>query len=99
MAREPGGDEYMDITTNRDHERLESFVTMGSTVAIRDSKKGESFTYTLVFPAEADIRRDRISVMSPLGAALLGRKEGESFSYESPGGLMRVRLERVTHGS
>jgi transcription elongation GreA/GreB family factor len=38
-------------------------------------------------------------VMSPLGAALLGRKEGESFSYESPGGLMRVRLERVTHGS
>jgi regulator of nucleoside diphosphate kinase len=72
-------------------------VTMNSLVTIRDQKSGEAFTYKLVFPADADIADGRISVLTPLGAELLGRCEGESFSYESPGGRMGVSVERVVH--
>lgn len=73
----------------------EVFVKMNSTVTVQECDGGESYSYKLVFPAEADISRGSISVLSPLGAALLGRKEGESFAYASPGGTVRVRIERV----
>ncbi|HOX33708.1 MAG TPA: GreA/GreB family elongation factor [Spirochaetales bacterium] len=72
-----------------------NYVAMRSLVTIRDVASGEVFSYRLVFPAEASIEEGRISVLSPLGAALLGRREGESFSYRSPGGLMAVRVDRV----
>jgi regulator of nucleoside diphosphate kinase len=72
-------------------------VTMGSLVRIHDEESGESFTYRLVFPAEADIADGRISVLAPLGSELLGRREGESFTYKSPGGSKKVRVESVIH--
>jgi len=74
-----------------------SCVTMRSLVRIRDLVSGHSWTYRLAFPAEADISRGTVSVLSPLGAALLGRREGEEFGYDSPGGRMRVRVEAVDH--
>jgi len=80
-----------------DERPAEGYVSMQSTVTIRDSATDESFTYRLVFPAEADIASGRISVLSPLGAALLGRRCGESFSYASPGGPRQVSVDRVSH--
>jgi regulator of nucleoside diphosphate kinase len=50
-----------------------------------------------VFPADADIANGKISVLTPLGAALLGRREGETFSYESPGGKVDVRVDGVEY--
>jgi regulator of nucleoside diphosphate kinase len=73
----------------------DTFVRMNSAVTIRENDGGEAFTYRLVFPVDADIQAGRISVLSPLGAALLGRKEGEVFTYESPGGKVEVRVEKV----
>lgn len=70
-------------------------VTMNSLVTIRDEETGEVFSYHLVFPADADISGGRISVVTPLGSELLGRRAGESFGYESPGGKRRVHVEKV----
>ncbi|GAB1482477.1 nucleoside diphosphate kinase regulator [Treponema sp.] len=76
-------------------EWLGKVVVMDSMVTLIDPDDGESYTYQLVFPSEADISQGRISVLTPLGAALLGRREGESFTYESPGGSMNAKVERV----
>ena len=81
----------------RGEDITRNFVTMNSVVRIRDAATGDEYTYHLVFPADADISNGKISVLTPLGAALLGRREGESFSYESPGGSVEVRVEGVEY--
>lgn len=75
----------------------EIFVRMNSVATLSEIKTDETFVYRLVFPADADIAAGRISVLSPLGAALLGRREGETFGYESPGGTVQMRVEKVIH--
>jgi regulator of nucleoside diphosphate kinase len=81
----------------REGEIAWNCVTMRSCVCILDLASGQSWNYRLAFPADADVSRGRISVLSPLGASLLGRREGEEFSYDSPGGQRRVRVESVDH--
>lgn len=101
-GRGPGGavrlgERLAEAAVFEDFVMGESFVKMGSCVRLRDLDRDLPFSYRLVFPGEADIDRGRISILSPLGAALIGRKEGESFSYESPGGRSQVRVEEVRH--
>ena len=67
-------------------------------VTLREAATGEEYAYRLVFPADADVSRGRLSVLTPLGAALLGRRSGESFVYESPGGPIEVAVVRVESG-
>lgn len=74
-----------------------TFVRMQSTATLKDLSTGESFVYRLVFPADADIAYGRISILSPLGVAMLGRKVGEEFRYQSPGGTVRIRVEDNSH--
>lgn len=59
-------------------------VGLGSTVAVRD-EFGE-MTYQIVGPAEADVAGGRISMVSPLGASLMGRTVGDEVSFSSPSG-------------
>ena len=54
-------------------------VTMNSRVRVRDLASNETTTYTLVYPNEADIESNRLSVLAPLGTALLGRFAGDEF--------------------
>ncbi len=61
-----------------------------SKVTVKNLNSGEMYTYRLVYPNEADGARGSISLLSPLGMALIGREEGEYFSFESPGGLMNM---------
>lgn len=62
-------------------------VTMNSRVRLQDDPR--SWTVTLVFPQDADPEADRISVLAPLGAALLGCRAGSSVSFRVPGGRER----------
>lgn len=73
-------------------------VSMGSAVTLVDSESGEVFRFTLVFPESADIAHGRLSILTPLGSALLGRRTGETFSYECPGGTVTVQVQQVTAG-
>jgi len=72
------------------------FVSLGSDARIKDLASGDVYAYRLVFPGDADVTRGCLSVLSPLGAALLGRRKGETFSYASPGGEMAVKVLGVS---
>lgn len=64
-------------------------VNMGSEVTYRDDETGRSRTVRLVYPEDADISANRVSVMTPVGAALLGLAEGHQMDWESRGGETR----------
>jgi regulator of nucleoside diphosphate kinase len=70
-------------------------VVMESAVRVRDLENGEPREFTLVYPAEADLDAGRISVLAPLGTALLGFREGDEVEWLMPGGLRRLRIEQV----
>jgi transcription elongation factor GreA len=68
-------------------------VGLGSTVTVRDDL-GES-TYVIVGPVEADVAGGRISMVSPLGAALMGRTVGDEVSFTTPGGTRAATITAV----
>jgi regulator of nucleoside diphosphate kinase len=70
-------------------------VTMHSTVRVRDLDAGTSVVYTLVFPVDADIERKRISVLAPIGTALIGYRAGDNVEWMTPGGPKRLEIEEV----
>ncbi len=68
-------------------------VVFGSTVEVEDVDSGESRTYTILGPDEADPAKGSISFLSPVGQALLGREEGDEVTVDIPRG--RVTYEIV----
>jgi regulator of nucleoside diphosphate kinase len=71
-------------------------ITMHARARVLDLTSGEYREYELVYPADADISMHRISVLAPLGTALLGYREGDEVEWEMPGGLRRLRIVSVT---
>lgn len=72
-------------------------VTMNSTVRFRVGPN-ESFKLTLVYPRDADGSADRISVLAPVGSALLGLSQGDEMEWPSPGGgSIQVTIEEVIY--
>ena len=67
-------------------------VVFGATVTMEDMIKEETVEYLLVGPFESDIERNRISVTSPIGKALIGKEVGEEVSVKTPGGLRRFEI-------
>jgi transcription elongation factor GreA len=61
-------------------------------VKILDLITKEEFCYKLVSPEEADLEQDKISVSSPIGKALLGRKVGEKIDIQVPAGLLKYKI-------
>lgn len=72
-------------------------VTMNSTVKLRDCDTDELESYTLVFPEQADIANNKLSVLAPVGTAILGQRVGDSLRWRTPGGWRRVKVERVLY--
>lgn len=71
-------------------------VTMNSRVVFENETTGERREVTLVFPAHADIEAGRISVLVPVGTALLGLRAGQSIDWELPGGeKQRYKIVKV----
>ncbi|MFB3920243.1 MAG: nucleoside diphosphate kinase regulator [Terriglobia bacterium] len=72
-------------------------VTMNSQIRVRDLDAGKSFVCTLVFPRDADFARSRISVLAPIGTALLGYRVGDVIEWKVPAGTRRLRVEEVLY--
>jgi regulator of nucleoside diphosphate kinase len=73
-------------------------VTMNSTVAYREETADACRTVTIVYPRSADPPADRISVLSPIGTALLGLSVGQSIGWKFPDGRRKVlRVEALLH--
>jgi regulator of nucleoside diphosphate kinase len=70
-------------------EPLDHFVSMNSEVEFRDDTSGKVRNVTLVFPEEADILQGKISVMTPVGTALIGLHTGDTITWEAPSGETR----------
>lgn len=70
-------------------------VTLYATVGIRDLESGHRQELTLVSPSEANVSAGRISVLAPLGTALLGYREGDVVERVMPGGPRRLLIEEV----
>lgn len=72
-------------------------VTMNSTVELSDLDTGEKTNYTLVYPEEADVLNNRISVLAPVGTAILGYRVGDVIRCPAPEGVVRIRIDNVLY--
>ncbi|BBL35716.1 regulator of nucleoside diphosphate kinase [Nitrosomonas stercoris] len=73
-------------------------VTMNSTVKFEVTSSTEAFCLTLVYPKDVDTSGKTISVLAPVGSALLGLSQGDEIEWPKPGGgVLRVRIMEVTY--
>lgn len=73
-------------------------VTMNSTVKFKVASTGDEFELTLVYPKDMDAEGNKISILAPVGSALLGLAQGDMIEWPKPGGgTLRVCIEEVTY--
>lgn len=77
------------------HAKKGDIVGLGSEVTIQKDKDKESRTYTIVGSEEANIHEHKLSYLSPLGEALMGKAKGDSFTFETPGGKQNYKVLKV----
>ncbi len=70
-------------------------VALGCTVEVVDTANGERYSYTIVGPVEVDLAQGRISHLSPVGAALMGRAPGETVRVQAPDGARHLQVSRI----
>src|SRR3954454_6566276 len=72
-------------------------VTMNSRVRVKDLNSGREVTYQIVFPSDADVAKNRISVLAPIGTGLLGYSAGPTIEWHVPSGTRRFRILDVEY--
>lgn len=72
-------------------------ITMNSTVRVKDMDSGEEKTFTIVFPNRVGMVDNAISVLAPIGTALLGYKEGDLIEWEVPVGIKRLKVLEIIY--
>ncbi len=73
----------------------ENVVIMNSVVTLRDRDTDEIETYTLVYPDSADIANYKLSVLAPIGTAILGYRVGDELRWRVPDGWRRLKVEHI----
>jgi regulator of nucleoside diphosphate kinase len=79
------------------HDVPADVVTMNSQVRFRDLDTLEQMTYRLVFPKDADVDAGAISVLAPVGTALLGHSEGSTVEWMVPSGRRRLEIVQILY--
>ena len=72
-------------------------VIFGTTVKVIDLEKDESRTYKIVGDDEADLKKNKVSVSSPIARALIGKEEGDVVVVQAPSGAIEYEIEEVLH--
>ena len=72
-------------------------ITMNSKVALLDLDTREEEIYTLVYPENADSAEGKISILAPVGTAMLGYRVGDVFEWEVPAGKRRLKVDRILY--
>lgn len=72
-------------------------VTMNSRVRLQDEASGQTLECNLVFPGEADASANRISVVAPLGTAILGYRVGDTVTWPMPGGERQYKIVEIAY--
>lgn len=74
-------------------------VTTHSQVVLYDLFDGKVFGLTLVFPEDADSQGLKVSILTSIGTALIGRKTGEIIEYPTPSGIRRCTIKAISHST
>ena len=72
-------------------------ITMNSKVRLLDVEDDEEMVFTLVFPQDADIHDDKISIFAPIGTAVLGYRVGDSIEWEVPDGKRTLKVMEILY--
>lgn len=72
-------------------------ITMNTTAILTDLDSGEEMTATLVYPQDADINSDRISVLAPIGTAMIGFRVGDTFEWPVPDGVSTMKVTKIVY--
>ena len=72
-------------------------VTMNSRVLLRDVDTSEEMTYSLVFPKDANVESGSISILAPVGTAILGYAESDVVEWSVPSGRRRISIEKILY--
>ncbi len=72
-------------------------ITLNSTARLVDKETQEEMIYTLVFPEAADPAQGKISILAPIGTAMLGYKAGDSFDWNTPGGKRTILVKEILY--
>jgi regulator of nucleoside diphosphate kinase len=70
-------------------------ITMNSRADLIDLDTGETVTFTLAFPQDASVEEEKISVLAPIGAGMLGYRVGDEFEWNVPQGIRRMKVAKV----
>ena len=108
VGRDSGGDSNTRYMNKLEHEleRAEvvdpkdipmDVITMRSRVRLRDLDTHKEMIFSLVFPNEADVDEGRISVLAPVGTAMIGYRVGDMIEWDVPSGLRRLTVEEVLY--
>ncbi|ETZ21659.1 GreA/GreB family elongation factor [Pedobacter sp. V48] len=71
-------------------------VTVNTNVKVREMESGKEFTYKLVAPAKARRKHNTLSILSPIGVAILGYTQGAIVQWEMPDGIKKYQIKEVT---
>src|SRR5687768_4520436 len=74
-------------------------VTVDSTVRLKDLDFNCEYVYTLVLPLQGNVKQRKVSLLAPIGRAMLGRTVGDVFDVEAPAGFRTFRVEEIHHSS
>ena len=72
-------------------------VTMNSQVRVKDLDSEKEMAIQLVFPSEADFEQGKISILAPIGTALIGYRAGDTVEWKVPAGVRRLHIEEITY--
>ncbi|MFX4261998.1 nucleoside diphosphate kinase regulator [Pelotomaculum propionicicum] len=101
----PGSKEYL-INLEQELNRAQlvdskniphDVITMNSKVLLKDLDSGEEMIYTLVYPHEANLLENKISVLAPVGTAIIGLREKDIIDWEIPDGIIKLKAEKILY--
>lgn len=72
-------------------------ITMNSKVRLQDLDTKTELEYTLVFPNEANLDQGKISVLAPVGMAMIGYRVGDTISWKVPSGIKRLKVKKILY--
>lgn len=75
----------------------DNVVTMNSLVRLKELKSEVELELSIVYPKDAELPKKKISVLAPVGAAVLGSKVGEVVEWTGPGGVVSYKVEEVLY--
>ncbi|WP_367866200.1 GreA/GreB family elongation factor [Pedobacter sp. WC2423] len=81
----------------KEDELPDDAVCIGSVVEIQEVLSERKYTFQIVFPAEANMKENKMSVFAPIGTALLGYRAGSKVQWEMPDGMRTFAILKVTH--